>query len=74
MATIADRKHPIECPRFNRCSAPLCPLDENLNNHTWYIGEEICRAHGHNHMGIIKLDGFGGKRAWPAANPIPIED
>lgn len=33
------------CPRFNRCSAPLCPLctEKELKNYLWYPGEEeIC--------------------------------
>jgi len=33
-----------KCKYFNRCSAPLCPLDENsLQNGVWYPDEEICR-------------------------------
>jgi len=33
-----------ECKRFDSCSAPLCPMDENsLSNGIWYPDEEICQ-------------------------------
>ena len=32
-----------ECKRFDGCSAPLCPMDENdFNILAWYADEEIC--------------------------------
>jgi hypothetical protein len=35
----------VNCPKFEDCSAPLCPLDESsLKNGVWYPGEEICKA------------------------------
>lgn len=34
---------PKDCKKFERCSAPLCPLKENTsNNIIWYPDEEIC--------------------------------
>lgn len=32
-----------DCKKFNYCSAPLCPLDEeSLRDGLWYPDEEIC--------------------------------
>lgn len=32
------------CPNFNKCGAPLCPLDlASLKNGLWYPDEEICK-------------------------------
>ena len=41
-----DTSH--ECLRFNHCSAPLCPLDEGINDRIWYHDEEVCRAQRFN--------------------------
>jgi len=30
------------CPRFNRCSAPLCPLDPNREDRSHLRGEPVC--------------------------------
>lgn len=35
-----------ECPRFKTCAAPLCPLNPEIDQHTWYPDEEICRRNG----------------------------
>jgi len=33
-----------DCPYFEKCNAPLCPLDEeSLIHGVWYPEEEICR-------------------------------
>jgi hypothetical protein len=35
----------IDCIRFEDCSAPACPLQQNTtDNGIWYPGEEICVA------------------------------
>ena len=34
--------HPSECPSYEGCGSPLCPLDPNPG-HIWYPGEEVCR-------------------------------
>ena len=31
-----------ECSRYNRCSAPLCPLDAKLRLRKWYPDEPYC--------------------------------
>jgi hypothetical protein len=33
-----------DCPRFDACSAPLCPLDaESMEHCAWFPDEEICK-------------------------------
>jgi len=33
-----------DCPKFDKCGAPLCPLDpESLKDGIWYPDEEICK-------------------------------
>ena len=31
-----------ECRYFDDCSAPMCPIDEGLENYTWFSDEDIC--------------------------------
>ena len=33
-----------QCPRFHRCSAPLCPLDKDVSERVYLEGEPICKA------------------------------
>ena len=33
----------IDCKRFDRCGANICPLDPDLERRTWFPDEEICR-------------------------------
>lgn len=33
---------PESCPRFDRCSAPLCPLDLQRDRRTYLNGEPTC--------------------------------
>ncbi|MFP3255051.1 MAG: hypothetical protein RXP30_01275 [Thermoplasmata archaeon] len=32
-----------ECPYFDSCNAPICPLDENKEKAIWYSDEAICK-------------------------------
>ncbi|WP_022671350.1 hypothetical protein [Hippea alviniae] len=32
-----------KCPRFNTCSASICPLNPNRHKAVWYPDEEICK-------------------------------
>ena len=32
-----------DCPHFDECDAPLCPLDVNLLSHIWFPRDPICR-------------------------------
>jgi hypothetical protein len=31
-----------ECPRFNHCNAPICPLDTKVQRRTHLDGEPVC--------------------------------
>jgi hypothetical protein len=31
------------CPHFNDCSAPLCPLDPDNEQRSWFSDEDICQ-------------------------------
>jgi hypothetical protein len=33
----------IECPYFDSCNAPICPLNENKGKAIWYSDETICK-------------------------------
>jgi len=42
-----DRKTQVEgYLSFIKCSAPLCPLDEDLDTQMWYPDEPICAKEG----------------------------
>ena len=32
-----------DCPHFDECEAPLCPLDVNLEQHIWFPKDPVCR-------------------------------
>jgi hypothetical protein len=32
----------LECPRFDSCSAPVCPADPNWNQRSYRKGEAVC--------------------------------
>ncbi len=31
-----------DCPKFEKCSAPLCPLAKETEGMLWFADEEIC--------------------------------
>jgi len=31
-----------KCSSFNKCSAPLCPLDPEISRRIWYADEPVC--------------------------------
>ena len=33
----------MDCKHFASCNANLCPLDPELDNRTWFIGEDCCK-------------------------------
>lgn len=43
-----------KCPRFEECSAPLCPLDKSLKQGIWYPDQEICKRKGFGDRDFIK--------------------
>ena len=43
------------CPKFDTCSAPLCPMDEqSLENGLWYPDEEVCTLKKHGGLPWIR--------------------
>jgi hypothetical protein len=43
----------IECPFFNSCNAPICPLDENKEKAIWYSNEAICKNTEYSDLDFI---------------------
>jgi len=43
-----------ECRCFLTCSAPLCPLDPEINKRSWFVGEEVCPDREHKGEPWIK--------------------
>ena len=43
-----------ECKNFQRCSAPICPLDKNKNQRIWYSNEAICMRTDFSKLQFIK--------------------
>lgn len=44
----------MNCPRKDKCSAPLCPLDPASMRQVWYPGEEICKHRDHLKTTLIR--------------------
>lgn len=42
------------CEYWERCSAPLCPEDEELEEGIWFPDEEICRARSKSSLQWIR--------------------
>ena len=42
LARVPRKLHPHDCPRFDHCSAPICPLDDNWRTRQHLKGERIC--------------------------------
>jgi hypothetical protein len=43
----------IECPYFDSCNTPICPLDENKENVIWYSDEAICKNPEYSSLDFI---------------------
>ena len=37
-----ERREPTDCPKFNGCSAPVCPLDADWRKRAHLDGERAC--------------------------------
>jgi len=46
---------PRDCPRFDSCDAPLCPLDEDRAKRTWFPDEPICDRAGMGTTRFVKI-------------------
>ena len=44
----------IECPYFDSCDAPICPLDENKEKTLWYSDEAKCKNRDFSDHEFIK--------------------
>ena len=40
--SLSEGPQMIECPRFDGCSAPICPLDPNALDRAHLKGEAVC--------------------------------
>ena len=44
-----------KCPKYESCSAPLCPLDtQSPISNTYFPGEDICKAKRFQSLGWVK--------------------
>lgn len=46
---------PRDCPRFDSCDAPLCPMDEDRARRTWFADEPICAQVGMRSTRFVKI-------------------
>ena len=44
----------MSCPRKDKCSAPLCPMDEISMQQIWLPDEEICKHRSHLEDRFVK--------------------
>ena len=49
--------NPVDCPRFNTCNAPTCPLDPQFTDAPTLRGEPVCRWLRE----AVKADGGGDR-------------
>jgi hypothetical protein len=42
------------CKHYQRCCAPMCPMDENSLKCIWYPDEEICMSSAYGNLAWIK--------------------
>lgn len=67
-----------KCPKFNRCSAPICPLDIDYKKRVFVEGDLECTLSRDKRMRIGKnlpnkgltAKELGGFKSW---NKIPLE-
>lgn len=50
------------CRHFERCSAPLCPVDERIRHRVWYAGEPVCKNPLHTRLGWIRKQRTIGRK------------
>jgi hypothetical protein len=42
-----------QCPYFEKCNAPICPLNPDIEKAIWYSSEEICRNKEFKNLSFI---------------------
>ena len=50
---LGPRSRPEDCPAFEKCEAPLCPLDLGVGRARWFPDEPICRAEKYQELAWI---------------------
>lgn len=58
-AAVVQMKLPLrsaemDCPEWDSCAAPLCPLSGNLAHAVWFPDEPICKAEAHGGLRWVK--------------------
>ncbi|PMP83843.1 MAG: hypothetical protein C0175_01085 [Caldisericum exile] len=43
----------LNCPYFEKCDAPICPMDPSKERAVWYPDEEICRNREFGDLDLI---------------------
>ena len=43
-----------DCPNFNTCNAPKCPLDPDINTRIKYADEDKCKAQKKTRIAVAK--------------------
>ena len=59
----ASRRLPTQCPKFDTCGAPICPLDENWSLRKYLDGEPVCfylAEYSKPHLRAILRGAIGG--------------
>ena len=57
---------PLYCPRFDHCSAPICPLDCHWQRRTHLPGERVCGLL----CELVKQGGEARIRGWLPAEQV----
>ena len=65
----------IDCPSFDTCEAPLCPLDANRDERVWFSHEPICKGRaGSGVQFVITQRKMVAKKKKPGFFTVPMLD
>ena len=53
--------HMYDCPKFDSCSAPICPLDDDWELRTHLDGEKVCHYLTMLQKSTVKGEIWGGQ-------------
>ena len=56
-----EPRNPLECPYFDSCNAPKCPLDPDYKNRVYIKGEPKCKLYDNQKM-VFKKNKLGKLR------------
>ena len=54
LSEIRNGRTPKECKYYDKCAAPLCPLDELIDNYEWTQEDEVCINSEFQNLKFIK--------------------